>query len=391
MGIAPTEAGAAPLGGPAGPSQQFAYDGRLGELFGIFFVNLLLSIVTLGFYRFWAKTRMRRYIWSRVSLNGDAFEYTGTGGELFIGFLIVVGIFFVATVVKSVIDLAAPPDSPLPVVAGLLFALAIVYLIFVARYAAQRYRLTRTLWRGIRGGMTGSAWAWGFKAMFLGVLAAITLGLAGPWVQMRLLDDRLNNSYFGDAKASIHSSSVPLYVAFLIGIAITWVGMIAIIAIAAAIAASSGFLSELMSLAGAGADNEEARQRMDALFKEHAGLLIGLGIFFYLSLIVLSLVAFAQYYVAMAREVFGKLSMAELRFGTTITIGRIISLMLGNVLIFLFTLGLGLPIVIHRSVRFLTDNIQVYGEIEGSEITHADLPRPRYGEGLLEAFDPGLI
>jgi uncharacterized membrane protein YjgN (DUF898 family) len=93
----------------------------------------------------------------------------------------------------------------------------------------------------------------------------------------------------------------------------------------------------------------------------------------------------------MAREVFGKLTMAELRFGTTITIRRIISLMLGNVLIFLFTLGLGLPIVIHRSVRFMTDNIQVYGEIEGSQITHADLPRPRYGEGLLEAFDPGLI
>lgn len=378
-------------GGAAAPSQQFAYDGRLGELFGIFFVNLLLSIVTLGFYRFWAKTRMRRYIWSRVSLDGDAFEYTGTGGELFIGFLIVVGIFFAATVLKSVIDLSSPPDSPLPLIAGLLFALVVVYLVFVARYAAQRYRLTRTLWRGIRGGMTGSAWAWGFKAMALGVLAAITFGFAGPWVQMRLLDDRLNNSYFGDAKASIHSSSVPLYIAFLIGIAITWAGMFVIVAIAAAVAAGTGFLSEFTTLLGAGADNEEARRHMDELFKAHTGLLIGLGIFVYFSLIVLSLIAFAQYYVAMAREIFRKLTMAELSFGTTVTIGRIVSLMLVNFLIFLFTFGLGLPIVIHRSVRFMTDNIQVYGEIEGSEITHADLPRPRYGEGLLEAFDPGLI
>jgi len=378
-------------GQSAVPSQQFAYDGRLGELFGIFFVNLLLSIVTLGFYRFWAKTRMRRYIWSRVSLNGDAFEYTGTGGELFIGFLIVVGFFFVATVLKTVIDLASPHDSPLPIIAALLFALIVVYLVFVARYAAQRYRLTRTLWRGIRGGMTGSAWAWGFKAMLLGILAAITLGLAGPWVQMRLLDDRLNNSYFGDAKASIHTSSVPLYIAFLIGLAISWAGMFVIMAIAAAIAAGSGFLSELMTLAGAGADNEEARQRIDALFKEHAGLLIGLGIFVYLSLIVLSLVAFAQYYVAMIREITGKLTMAELRFGTTVTIGRIIGFALLNILVYLFTLGLALPFVIHRSMRFMTDNIQIYGEIEGSQITHADLPRPRYGEGLLEAFDPGLF
>jgi uncharacterized membrane protein YjgN (DUF898 family) len=381
-----------PAGGESAvPSQQFAYDGRLGELFGIFFVNLLFSIITLGFYRFWAKTRMRRYIWSRVSLDGDAFEYTGTGGELFIGFLFVIGIFFVATVLKAVIDLTSPPDSPLPLVAGLLFALAIVYLIFVARYAAQRYRLTRTLWRGIRGGMTGSAWAWGFKAMLFGVLTAITFGFAGPWAQMRLLDDRMNNSYFGDAKAELHSSSVPLYVAFLIGIAIAFIGTIVIVLIIIGILAASGVGADFVAIISQSGDAEEAHRRGEELGREHWGLGLGLVVFAYLSLIVLSLLAFAQYYVAMAREVFGKLTMAELRFGTTVTIKRIIGLMLGNVLIFLFTLGLGLPIVIHRSVRFMTDNIQVYGEIEGSQITHADLPRPRYGEGLLEAFDPGLI
>jgi uncharacterized membrane protein YjgN (DUF898 family) len=334
---------------------------------------------------------MRRYIWSRVSLNGDAFEYTGTGAELFIGFLIVVGLFFVATILKSVIDLASPPESPLPVLATVLFALVVLYLVFVARYAAQRYRLTRTLWRGIRGGMTGSAWAWGFKAMLLGVLTAITLGFAGPWAQMRLLDDRVNNSYFGDAKATMHSSSVPLYVAFLIGLVISWAGMIAVIALCAAIAAASGFLSEFLTLAGQNTDSEAARRQMDELMKQHLGLLIGLGVFFYLSVIVLSIVAFAQYYVAMMREIANKLTVAELRFGTTVTIGRIIRLALVNILVYLVTFGLGLPIVIHRSLRFITDNIQVYGEIEGSQITHADLPRPRYGEGLLEAFDPGLF
>jgi len=386
-----------PATGQSAPSQQFAprqqfiYAGRLGELFGIFLTNLLFSIITLGFYRFWAKTRMRRYIWSRVSLNGDAFEYTGTGAELFIGFLIVVGFFIVATVLKTVLNLSSPPDSPVPAIATFLFALVVVYLVFVARYAAQRYRLTRTLWRGIRGGMTGSAWAWGFKAMLLGVLTAITLGFAGPWAQMRLLDDRVNNSYFGDAKASMHSSSGPLYVAFLIGLAINLIGSFVIIALCGVIAGGSGFLSEFLTLAGQNTDTEEARRQMDELMKQHLGLLIGLGVFFYLSVIVLGIVAFAQYYVAMLREIANKLTMAELRFGTTVTIGRIIGLALVNILVYLLTFGLGLPVVIHRSLRFITNNIQVYGEIEGSQITHADLPRPRYGEGLLEAFDPGLF
>jgi uncharacterized membrane protein YjgN (DUF898 family) len=184
---------------------------------------------------------------------------------------------------------------------------------------------------------------------------------------------------------------VPLYVAFLIGLVISWVGTFVVIALCAAVLAASGFLSEFMTLIGQSAESEEGRRQIDELVKQHLGLLIGLGVFFYLSVIVLSLVAFAQYYVAMLREITSKLSMAELRFGTTVTIGRIISLALVNVLVYLVTLGLGLPYVIHRSLRFITDNIQIYGEIEGSEITHADLPRPRYGEGLLEAFDPGLF
>jgi uncharacterized membrane protein YjgN (DUF898 family) len=208
---------------------------------------------------------------------------------------------------------------------------------------------------------------------------------------MRLLDDRMNNSYFGDAKATLHSSSVPLYIAFLLGLVISWLGTFVIMAIAAGIAAGTGFLSEFLTLAGETTNTEESGRRMGELFKEHLGLVISLGVFFYVSVIVLGVVAFAQYYVAMAREIAAKLHLAELRFGTTVNIGRMISLYLGNMLIFLFTLGLGLPIVIHRSIRFMTDNIQIFGEIEGSQITQANLARPRYGEGLLEAFDPGLI
>ena len=66
----------------------YTYDGRLSELYAIFIPNLLLTIVTLGVYRFWAITRMRRYLWSRFVFLGERFEYTGTGGELFRGFLL---------------------------------------------------------------------------------------------------------------------------------------------------------------------------------------------------------------------------------------------------------------------------------------------------------------
>lgn len=48
-----------------------------GKFVGLSFKNGLLNIVTLTLYRFWAKTEVRRRIWSGVSLNGEAFEYTG--------------------------------------------------------------------------------------------------------------------------------------------------------------------------------------------------------------------------------------------------------------------------------------------------------------------------
>src|SRR5215471_14672701 len=71
----------------AKPEPWLVYDGKLAELYRIFVPTLLLSIVTLGIYRFWGKTRIRRYLWAHTSFQGDRFVYADTGGELFRGFL----------------------------------------------------------------------------------------------------------------------------------------------------------------------------------------------------------------------------------------------------------------------------------------------------------------
>ena len=51
-------------------SVKLAFDGRAGELVGMVLANLFLTIITLGIYRFWAKTRIRRYFWAHTRLNG---------------------------------------------------------------------------------------------------------------------------------------------------------------------------------------------------------------------------------------------------------------------------------------------------------------------------------
>ncbi|MFM7304801.1 MAG: DUF898 family protein, partial [Alphaproteobacteria bacterium] len=78
---------------PGQPTQvpSLAYVTRPG-LERLVLRNLGLNLVTLWFYRFWAKTRWRRHIWSNISLLGDPVEYTGTGAEMFKGFLIALAV-----------------------------------------------------------------------------------------------------------------------------------------------------------------------------------------------------------------------------------------------------------------------------------------------------------
>ena len=70
-----------------------AYDGDMPSFAWLVIRNTLLTMITVGIYRFWAKTRIRQYLWSRISLLDDRFEYTGRGRELFFGFLIVLFVF----------------------------------------------------------------------------------------------------------------------------------------------------------------------------------------------------------------------------------------------------------------------------------------------------------
>jgi uncharacterized membrane protein YjgN (DUF898 family) len=52
----------------------------------------VLLMLTLGIYRFWLATDIRRFLWSNSEIAGEALEYTGTPIELLLGFLIAIAI-----------------------------------------------------------------------------------------------------------------------------------------------------------------------------------------------------------------------------------------------------------------------------------------------------------
>src|SRR6476469_9471490 len=51
-----------------------------------------LLMITLGIYRFWLVTDVRRFLWSNTEIAGEALEYTGTALELLLGFLVAVAL-----------------------------------------------------------------------------------------------------------------------------------------------------------------------------------------------------------------------------------------------------------------------------------------------------------
>jgi uncharacterized membrane protein YjgN (DUF898 family) len=177
---------------------KLAYEGRLDELALLWLKTLGLNLVTLGFYRFWGRTRIRKYLWSRVSLDGDRFEYDGTGGELFRRFMIALVALMPLLLIPLALELADEPSWAEASRAALYLLLS--FLALVGYYAGRRYRLTRTVWRGIRGGLAGSAPLYAAKSILAFVLSVVTLGFYMPWQRVSLWRYEADNMRAGDAR-----------------------------------------------------------------------------------------------------------------------------------------------------------------------------------------------
>ena len=88
---------AADSSGQTPPSRNGAigkvyYDDSEGGLVPLAIKGHLLTLITLGIYRFWYLTNLRRFFWSHTRVHDSALEYTGRGMEIFIGFLIAMAV-----------------------------------------------------------------------------------------------------------------------------------------------------------------------------------------------------------------------------------------------------------------------------------------------------------
>jgi uncharacterized membrane protein YjgN (DUF898 family) len=168
----------------------------------------VLLLVTLGIYRFWLVTDVRRYLWVHSEVLGDGLEYVGTARELLLGFLIAITLLVPMNVLFF---LGAFGRGVIGQIAGV-GALAVLALLGqFAVYRARRYRLSRTVYRGLRFHQTGSAWRYAVCALFWWAMIALTFGLAYPFAQASLERFKLGNTYYGDLKGRFEGSGWRLF------------------------------------------------------------------------------------------------------------------------------------------------------------------------------------
>lgn len=184
---------------PVPPPMPVAFTGSRVDFFDLVKRGAGLELVTLGFYRFWLLTDIRRHLWANTMVDGDAAEYTGRGRELLIGFLVALAILMPVYFGYFLIGLEAEHIQAFASIP--LIAFFYVFGQF-AIYRARRYRLTRTVWRGVRFWMTGSGWKYALQASLWGLLMMVTLGLILPWRNAALERYKMRHSHYGDLQGS---------------------------------------------------------------------------------------------------------------------------------------------------------------------------------------------
>jgi uncharacterized membrane protein YjgN (DUF898 family) len=175
----------APIPIPLAQPFQFKGDGE--SYFGIWILNLVLTILTLGFYSPWAKVRREQFFHANTWLSQTNFNYLGQPWAIFRGRIVAAVLFAVYYLAK---------ELSFSIAFGVLGALAIIFPWLLKRSLVFRAR--NTLPRGLRFRFTGNNAGAYVTFLFWGGLAVITGFLAAPIAMQRIRAYTLNNAHFGD-------------------------------------------------------------------------------------------------------------------------------------------------------------------------------------------------
>ena len=177
-----------------GQMYPFKFHGQAGEYFGIWIVNLLLTIASLGLYAPWAKVRRLRYFYTNTEFVFRHFDFTGLPTKILMGRIIALSIaaFFV---------LAGYMEWGIAAFGGLISYLAFPWLMTTT----LKFNSRNSKFANSRFYFSGSSFQ-AYKQYFLGLLLVIfTLGLFAPVLIFFYKRFMIDHLYAGQLKFKLNN------------------------------------------------------------------------------------------------------------------------------------------------------------------------------------------
>jgi uncharacterized membrane protein YjgN (DUF898 family) len=203
-----------------------------------------------------------------------------------------------------------------------------------ALYRARRYRLTRTVFRGLRFDQHGSPWRYALYALVCWAIVIVTLGLAYPWTQAFIERFKMRNTSYGDLQGRFESSGLSLFLRGLpIWLLVVGVPVIAIVAVAR--------LIDWNMLGNAIAVSQGDGDFMNTLIKDNPQLGKAFGIIFgaVFASILIGVLLYPVFQAVKLRWWISGLRFGEVTVASRLRIRQVYRVYL-RLLLYLFLLGL---------------------------------------------------
>jgi len=334
----------APFRSPAAPQAlPFVFTGKGGEYFGIWIVNLLLTIVTFGIYSAWAKVRRMQYFYRNTALAGASFDYHGDPRAILKGRLIMFALFVVYN--------ATVQFAPL---IGLAVALALAGVMPFLLMRSLRFRAHNTSWSGLRFGFDGDPR--GAYSVFLKwpILCGMTLYLLGPMWHQRLKQYQHSFARYGATPFTFDAPVGGFYRVYLMAFGIVIGGGI-LLAFAAAVGAKSSLATAALT-----------------------------------PLVFFGLVLFVQPYVMAKLQnlVWNHTQVGPHRFDSRVAAGRLFFIFVTNLIGIVLTLGLYQPFAAVRLAKYRLESVSLLaaGPLDDF-VAGQQQAVSATGEGAADVFD----
>lgn len=301
---------------------RIAFSGQAGEYFGIWIVNILLTILTLGIYSAWAKVRNKQYFYGHTKVDGHNFRYLATPMQILKGRLLAIVLFVVISILTSVIPFLAA-----------LFSIALLFILPWLLVQGIRFNLRMTSYRNVRFGFNGSYGDAFIYFLLLPFLSVFTLYLAMPWAIKKLDQFIYENITYGGKQLEVNTQTGSYYKAVFAAFGVT----LALLLVGAGIVAAVGPLFGTM---------------------EQPSPFVMIPLFF--GYFVVLTLAGAIYKAMIRNHLFNNATLPELvTFKSDVPVMQLFSLQLTNLLAVVCTLGLAYPWATIRMSKLLADHTEV--------------------------------